>query len=111
MAQTVSVSSEEFRTKWGPTLDIAQTGGSVVIERFGRPIAVLVNYEDWRTQSEWRRAQADQHFAGMRDGVFLTNQELAILLRARSIAERNEPTVSHEALKQRVVEAMGNAAS
>lgn len=109
--QTVLVSSEEFRTKWGSTLDIAQTGGSVVIQRHGRPVAVLVNYEDWKNQSEQRQAQADQHFAGMREGLFLTNQELAILLRARSIAERNEPTVSHEALKQRVIEAMGNAAS
>lgn len=109
MQQAVAVSSEEFRTKWGATLDIAQTGGSVVIERFGRPVAVLVNYEEWKAQNERRQQSAVQQSAGG-DGLFLTNQELAILLRARSIAERNEPTVSHEALKQQVIEAMGNAA-
>lgn len=110
MQQAVAVSSEEFRTKWGATLDIAQTGGSVVIERFGRPVAVLVNYEEWKSQREPRQGPDGKPGAGLSDGIFLTNQELAILLRARSIAERNEPTVSHEALKQQVIEAMGNVA-
>lgn len=114
MQQPVSVSSEEFRTKWGATLDIAQTGGAVIIERFGRPVAVLVNYDEWKNQRDRRPAPADQHASTMRndanDGIFLTNQELAILLRARTIAERNEPTVPHELLKQQVLEAMSNAA-
>lgn len=111
MQQTVAVSSEEFRTKWGATLDIAQTGGSVVIERFGRPVAVLVNYEEWKNQSDRRKAPADPQSGGDNGGLFLTHQELAILLRARSIAERNEPTVPSQILRQQVLEAIGNAES
>lgn len=42
-----TMGSEEVRTSWRETLDVAQGGGTVVIERHKQPVAVLVNASEW----------------------------------------------------------------
>lgn len=94
MQQTFgTVSSEEFRTRWGVTLDRVLKGEEIVVERHNRPMAALVNYDRWA------------------NGIYLTHQELRALLMAQEIAAKGEPTVTHEVLKQRIMEKLSNAAS
>src|SRR5688572_18889170 len=45
-----TVKSEEARLNWRDTLDTAHTGGAVVIERYSKPVAVVVNYEQWQKE-------------------------------------------------------------
>lgn len=48
----LTMKSEEARNSWRDMLDHAHTGGEVVIERYGKPMAVMVNYEQWQA---WKR--------------------------------------------------------
>jgi antitoxin (DNA-binding transcriptional repressor) of toxin-antitoxin stability system len=88
---TPTVSSEQFRTQWGVTLDRIMKGEEIVVERHNRPLAVLVNHDRWA------------------NGVYLTKQELQLLFTANDIEARNAPTVSHEVLKARVLEKINAA--
>jgi prevent-host-death family protein len=54
---TITLSSDEARREWRELLDNAMVrGGEVVIERWNKPIAVLVNYE--QRQKEKARLSA-----------------------------------------------------
>ncbi len=45
----VTVTSEEARLRWRETIDAAYADKkSVVIERYSKPVAVLLNYEQWQ---------------------------------------------------------------
>lgn len=44
----MTLDSRNARTKWRDIMDTAQTGGETVIERYGRPTAVVVPFEDWQ---------------------------------------------------------------
>lgn len=60
-----TVSSEEARLHWRDMLDTAAQGGTVVIERHGKPSAVVVNPAEWERLHKahiaelQRRAQED----------------------------------------------------
>ncbi len=40
-------SSKEVRQKWRELLDDIYTGGDVVVERNGKPVAVVIPYKDY----------------------------------------------------------------
>ena len=44
--------SRDARTKWRDIMDAAQTGVETVIERFGRPTAVVIPYADYEALQE-----------------------------------------------------------
>lgn len=44
---TVTVTSEQARLNWRNTIDAAYVGNEVVIERYGKPVAVLINFDKW----------------------------------------------------------------
>ena len=45
----VTVTSEDARLHWRETIDAAYAGKqSVVIERYSKPVAVLLSYEQWQ---------------------------------------------------------------
>jgi antitoxin (DNA-binding transcriptional repressor) of toxin-antitoxin stability system len=44
----LTMKSEEARNSWRNMLDHTFTGGEVVIERHGKPTAVMVNYQQWQ---------------------------------------------------------------
>lgn len=45
--KTKTISSDQARAKWRELLDTAVTGNHVIIERYGKPVAVLVPYQDY----------------------------------------------------------------
>ncbi len=42
--KTIRMSSDEARTKWREVLDTAVAGNQIIIERYGKPIAMIVPY-------------------------------------------------------------------
>lgn len=86
---SVTMSSEEARLNWRDAVDTAHTGNPVVIERYNKPVVVMVSHTEWQAQQE-RLAE-------------LEKLALHTLLhrRAKEIIERNdanESWVSHEEL-------------
>jgi prevent-host-death family protein len=70
-----TIASEDMRKTWGATLDRVFKGEQLVVERFGRPMAVLLGLDEWKAlQGEIARlkrtVQADKDFADMRQGKY-----------------------------------------
>lgn len=43
----IRISSDEARSKWREVLDTAVAGNQIIIERYGKPIAVMVAYQEY----------------------------------------------------------------
>lgn len=71
----VAVGSEEVRTNWGTSLDKAHSGQPLVINRHGRPYAVLVSYDQWMAQQEKHLAML-KHLADAPDSEFISHEEV-----------------------------------
>lgn len=50
----VTLSSDDARTKFRDLIDATMAGQETIIERYNKPVAVVVNYEQWL---EWRRGK------------------------------------------------------
>ena len=86
-----TMSADQARIKWRDTVDLAYRGGEIIIERYNKPVAVVVNYDDWQQR--------------------LTRREVeALLMAARSVAA-GAPTIGHDDLVQLIMQQRaGNAA-
>ncbi len=51
MATTV-ISSDQARARWREVLDTAVAGSDVVVERYGKPAAAIIPYEDFLALAE-----------------------------------------------------------
>ena len=49
---TRTLKSDEARQTWRDILDAATTGDQVVIERYNKPVAALISYEDFLALQE-----------------------------------------------------------
>lgn len=87
--QTV-LSADQARVNWRDMLDQAFRGGAVVIERYSKPIAVVVGYDEWQQRR-------------------FTQREVDAIVKAKVAELRNEPTISHEELKARIAERYGDS--
>ena len=61
-----TVTSEDARIKMRDILDDVHTGDEVIIERYRRPAAVVVNYAEWQA---WKEAQKAAFVAEARDSL------------------------------------------
>jgi hypothetical protein len=65
--KTLTLSSEEFRMRWGETIDKVLRGYQVVVERYKRPSVVVMPYDQHAAMqqrlAELEQAQAEQSFA------------------------------------------------
>jgi prevent-host-death family protein len=53
MTTTTTIGSREARQNWRDLLDAAHTSGTdTIIERNGKPVAVLIPYEDYQALAE-----------------------------------------------------------
>lgn len=78
----MTIRSEEARNRFRDMLDTAVAGGETVIERHGKPTAVIINYDHWQ---RWRRmwlAMIDQRIAEMEAGDFVPFEEIEAELQA-----------------------------
>ncbi len=42
-----TMNANEARKRWRDVIDAVQTGQSVIVERFGKPVAAVISYEDY----------------------------------------------------------------
>jgi PHD/YefM family antitoxin component YafN of YafNO toxin-antitoxin module len=78
---TTTMKSEEARARFRDILDTTIAGGAVVIERYSKPTAVVINYDTWRTNADElarlrRIVEADRQFAEMDAGNYVALEDL-----------------------------------
>ena len=85
--QIVTFKSDEARKRWRDMMDAALVGKDVVIERYDKPQAVLVNYEQWQKEKarlrELELAAEARRIKGMIDGgkmSTISHEELVKLI-------------------------------
>ncbi len=87
---TVTFGSEEARTKFRDILDgVSIDKSDFVIERHGKPTAVVVNYgeyEQWLTWKRRRKERHDQIRSEMDAGHFYTQEQVDALLQERGMS-------------------------
>lgn len=84
-----TITADQARINWRDTIDAAFKGDEIVIERYSKPVAVVVNYDDWQRRR-------------------FTQREVEAIVKAKLAELRNEPTIAHEDLKNRIAERYGN---
>ena len=78
-----TMSSDQARQKWGELITSAVRGDTTVIERYGKPLAVLVSHDQWQeAQRQLREMRADE---AARHGEFISDAELEAGLKARGL--------------------------
>ena len=74
---TKTVGSDEARLKLRDILDDVQAGTTeVVIERYNKPTAVVVNYAQWQAWRRQRKKRLDRIRQEMDAGQYLTQEQL-----------------------------------
>ena len=74
---TKIIGSDEARLKLRDILDDVQTGATeVVIERYHKPTAVVVNYAQWQAWRRQRKERLQRIRQDMVAGPYLTQEEL-----------------------------------
>lgn len=62
-----TISADQARINWRDTVDAAYRGDEIVIERYNKPVAVLMSYDEWaklRLSAESRQIAARNDAAG-----------------------------------------------
>jgi len=82
----VKMDSGQARKEWRNLLDQTYAkGGEVVIERYSKPIAVLVNYEQWQVLKRQRLELLDRLSAEAKAGDYVPFEEVEAEMKARGI--------------------------
>ncbi|MCB9419206.1 MAG: type II toxin-antitoxin system Phd/YefM family antitoxin [Ardenticatenaceae bacterium] len=81
--KTKTVSSDQARARWRELLDTAVTGDHVIIERYGKPVAVLIPYQDYVEKGVVKEETAVYRT----DNWQLLKSELAAEIKSELLAE------------------------
>jgi prevent-host-death family protein len=81
-----TMDSREARTRFRDILDATVAGKEVVIERYNKPTAVVVNYELWQRMRREFLAMLNQRSVEMHAGDYITQEQLDAELQARGLA-------------------------
>jgi prevent-host-death family protein len=104
------MASEEVRRSWGTTLDRVFQGEQLVVERFGRPLAVLVSVAQWDGLMERLTDLEDRRRNELAAGRPLTDQQWSLVKQARVTLAAGGPTVSSAELNAKLKERYPHAA-
>jgi len=77
--------SDEARTKMRDILDEVTAGREVVIARYNKPTAVVVNYAQWQAWKRERKERRNRLRKGMDDGDYATQGEVDAGLREQGL--------------------------
>jgi prevent-host-death family protein len=80
-----AIRSEEARNRFRDMLDTAIAGGETVIERHGKPTAVIVNYAQWQAWKRQRKERLARIRQQMDAGIYATQEELDAELKKRGL--------------------------
>jgi prevent-host-death family protein len=82
---TKSIPAEEARNNLRTLLDDVVAGHEVVIERYNKPVGVLVPHAHWQAWKRHRREQLQRIRQEMDAGNYVTQEELEAGLRERGM--------------------------
>ncbi|MDQ3247911.1 MAG: type II toxin-antitoxin system Phd/YefM family antitoxin [Chloroflexota bacterium] len=82
-----TISSEEARNNFRDILDDAIASNEVIIERYSKPVAVVVNYDRWNMVNRQFLAMLDQRSKEMTAGDYVTLEEMEAGLKERGLLE------------------------
>jgi hypothetical protein len=83
--QTITVTSDQARIKWRDTIDDAFADNVVVIERYGKPMVAVVNFDRWQQMRRLWLEMLDQRSAEMKAGDYISQEELDAELKEKGI--------------------------
>jgi prevent-host-death family protein len=78
--------SKDARARFRDILDDVYAGAEVVVERYGKPMAVVVNYAQWQAWKRQRKERLLRIRADMSAGIYITQEELDAGLIQRGLA-------------------------
>ena len=73
---TVTLRSDDARLKWRDTVDTAFRGTPVIIERYNKPVAVLVGHDEWLALRAQHLALLNERSAAVKEGNFVTWEDV-----------------------------------
>lgn len=82
---TKVISSDQARARWREVLDTAVTGNHIIIERYGKPVAVVIPYQDYAQSGVVKEGTAVYQTKDW-DSI---KTELAAEIKAELLAEPN----------------------
>jgi PHD/YefM family antitoxin component YafN of YafNO toxin-antitoxin module len=85
--ETVTFNSFEARGRWRDMMDAALTGKQVVIARYDKPQAVLVNYEQWQMFQQAFLAMLQEQSREAAEGNYVLFEDVMSDLKAQGILE------------------------
>lgn len=81
-----SIPAEEARNHLRTLLDEVVAGHEVVIERYSKPVGVLVPHAQWQVWKRQRNERIQRIRHEMNSGMIVTQEELEAGLRERGMA-------------------------
>jgi PHD/YefM family antitoxin component YafN of YafNO toxin-antitoxin module len=83
--ETVTFSSFEARGRWRDMMDAALTGKQVVIARYDKPQAVLVNYQQWQMFQQAFLAMLQEQSREAKAGNFVLFDDVVADMKAQGL--------------------------
>jgi hypothetical protein len=84
----MTLSSEEARRQWREMLDSILAGKTeLVVERYGKPIAAVVNFDLWQAMKKRWIGELDRISAEMDAGHYLTHEQVIAGLQERGLLD------------------------
>jgi prevent-host-death family protein len=82
---THTMDSKDARARFRHILDEVYAGAEVIVERYGKPTAVVVNYAQWQAWKRQRKERLQRIRADMSAGNYITQEELDVELTQRGL--------------------------
>jgi antitoxin (DNA-binding transcriptional repressor) of toxin-antitoxin stability system len=83
----MKVNGEQARNRWRDMVDHAFKGGEVIVQRYDKPVAVLVNYDAWQIWKKQRIAFLMAQSAEIDAGNFFTHEQVLAGMRERGLLD------------------------
>jgi antitoxin (DNA-binding transcriptional repressor) of toxin-antitoxin stability system len=84
---TLTISSEQARVKMRDILDDVLGGKEVVIERYAKPIAVVIGFKEYQSWKKRWLAMLDEASQEVKDGNYFTQEQVDEGLRQRGLID------------------------
>ena len=81
------MTTEDARVKLRDVLDDAYAGDEIVIERYGKPTAVVISHNQWQTWKKRWLAMLDEASQQVREGSYFTQEQVEAGLRERGLID------------------------
>lgn len=82
----ITMTTDEARVNWRKTIETAYVDrNEVVLERYNKPVVVMMNYDMWRMLTQSRRMLLERLSKEVDEGKYFTQEEVEAGLRERGL--------------------------